>query len=228
MAATLDNNIIASGGTQLSNTEFGNIQITTKLLLTADSKKAIATGLGISLPTASDIHVRLADGSELIRVENQAVHVIPYIAALLTPNDRFFAHAFLELDVDTGGDTVYANPDFSGLRRIGNWNDQTFLFVDVGVGGWLVRNDGIGSGLTGLAWTAELHYSKSVNDADAIAQGNLVVGNPSDDLDLLNGTVGSHVRFGQNLIGTLGYSFPLTSADRVFDGEFRVFLNRYF
>ena len=41
-------------------------------------------------------------------------------------------------------------------------------------------------------------------------------------------TVGSHLRFGQNLITTLGYSFPFTSSDRVFDGEFRVFLNRYF
>ncbi len=48
---------------------------------------------------------------------------------ILTPTDRMFAHGFLQLDVDTAGGSVFANADGDGLRKIGEWNDQPFLFV---------------------------------------------------------------------------------------------------
>ena len=190
MAVTLDTNLATDGTTDLNNEEFGNIQVTTKLLLYGSTTRAFAAGLGVTIPTADDISVAWMDGTPLVRVANETVHLTPYIAGLLTPTNRTFAHGFLQLDVDTAGGSVFANSDGGGLRKIGEWNDQTFLFVDVGIGHWVARNDSRDRGLSGFALTTELHYTKSISDADAVTDGKFVVGNPTANLDLLNGTVG--------------------------------------
>jgi hypothetical protein len=46
-------------------------------------------------------------------------------------------------------------------------------------------------------------------------------------LSIVNLTIGATAVFGQATTVTAGYGTPV-STDRVFDGEFRVMLNRYF
>ena len=227
LAVTLDSNLTTDGATELTNGELGNVSVAAKFLLLKNATSTVAAGIGISLPTADEINVGLVDGTRLARIENEAVHLTPYFAALIQPSRNHFFHAFLQFDIDTGGDTVYTNPTLTGLSRAGVWNDQTYLFADVGAGKWIARNDSLCRGLSGVALTAEVHYTNAISSADFIRTGGIVVGNPDADLDMLNGTVGAHFRWRQNLITTAGYSFPFTS-DRVFDGEFRLFANRYF
>ena len=79
-----------------------------------------------------------------------------------------------------------------------------------------------------MAWSAELHYTATANNADSVslASGD-TIGDPNNDLSVLNGTVGAHTQIGQTLV-TTAYSFPLGGDDRVFDGEFRLLVNRNF
>lgn len=237
MATTLDSNVVADGPTNFDKFEMGNLNIALKTLLYEDAALTAAAGLGISLPTGDDLSVVTTNGTHLVEVKNEAVHLTPFLAALVTPNDWFFAHAFLSFDFDLNGNAVsldQATIDFTNatithkLTPAGQWNDQTFMFVDLSAGAWLFRDDSITDSLSGLALTAELHYAKSVSDADSVQRDNFIIGDPSADLDLLNATVGSHIRLGLFTTWTLGYSVPLTSADRVFDGEFRTFINRNF
>ena len=73
-----------------------------------------------------------------------------------------------------------------------------------------------------------MHWSRSIGPADRVTAGNFVVGDSTAQMDLLNATAGVHIQIGQMTTATLGYSLPVTSSDRVFDGEARFFVNRNF
>ena len=90
-----------------------------------------------------------------------------------------------------------------------------------------MRNDNKQTGLSGIAWLAEAHYSANVQDPDLVQSGQIVLGDPNSSVDVLNGTTGLHLRFGQDFIATFAYSAPMTD-DRLFDGEFRMIFNKYF
>jgi hypothetical protein len=81
--------------------------------------------------------------------------------------------------------------------------------------------------MRGVALTAELHYTASINNSDWIRSGGFIIGESQNDIDLLNATAGAHVRYGLTTV-TVGYSVPATASDRVFDGEYRMFVNRNF
>jgi hypothetical protein len=228
MATTISSEAVADGPTDFSHYEFGNVMIAPKLLLVGTRDFAAAAGMGIGVPTADDISVSLVDGQKLLSVDNDSVHLVPYIACLYAPAySDSFAHAFVTADVDANGNPVQANVSGTGLETIGRYNDQTLLSVNVAYGRWIHRDPSSAAQLNGLAWSTELHYTATVSDADSIASGNFVVGNPDADLSLLNATLGGHARFGLTTF-TAAYAVPLTSDDRVFDGEFRFFVNRNF
>jgi len=221
MAATLDSHIYSDAPNSLRSGEFGNINVAVKTLLYETGSVAFAAGLGVSLPTAADVRVSLANGTPLVRVSNDAVHLTPYLAGLYRSDDTF-GHAFLQWDVATNGNPIAANLDGSGLTTIGDCNDQAFMFVDVGVGRWIRRTS-----FGGVAVTAELHSSTAISDADSVQAGGFVIGDPHASIDLLNCTVGAHLQRGKTTF-TVGYNVPLTSDDRVFDGEARGFVNRHY
>jgi hypothetical protein len=227
MAITLNRIAVADGPADASHYEFGNINLAVKALLMRNARSALAMGLGVSIPSAGDLNVNLADGRNLLAIDNKSIHVTPYLALLHSPNACFFFHAFLHVDVDTNGNPVYVNSVNGGsMVEIGTWNDQTFLYADAGLGYWLRRN-AYGRMFTDIAATAELHYTGSVSNADSFVAESFVIGDPSANLDLVNATVGAHGRVGMTTL-TVGYSVPITSDDRMFDGEFRVFANRHF
>jgi hypothetical protein len=227
-AATLDSEIVAGGVTDDNNVEFGNIGIPLKVLLYQNPNVAFSTGLQISLPTADDTVVQLADGTELVRIENEAVHLMPFIGLLLTPNDRLFMQGFVQIDADTAGSPVSVTNFSGGLISAGRLDDVTFLFVDVGAGYWLHRSRS-SRGLTGLAPTLEVHYNTSLGDAPSLDSGPLRVVSPGGDVNMVNLVLGTMFEWNQNTTLTVGYATPLTDGfDQEFDGELRVIFNHRF
>lgn len=228
MAQTLDSSILADGVTDISNTEFGNLALISKFLLTSTETCAVAAGLGLSVPTADDMEVNLSNGTELIEVENDSTHLLPYIAALYTPEQsNCFVLTYLTLDFDSTGNDVLANVNGTGLEKVGVLQDQNLLTFSLAFGSWCYENYAPGSMLKRIGWSLETHYTTTLNDSDTIVVDNFQIGTPGQDLDLVNEVVGGHVLIGKTLF-TGGYAVPLTSADRVFDGELRFFANRFF
>lgn len=152
--------------------------------------------------------------------------------------------------------TVLLDPYQAGGATVtGRANDQFLLHTDIGVGYWLYKNP-CASWLTGLAPTAELHYTTTLNDADLVAfpdddfgrdRGLVVPGNPAgtvalgvpptqstvgntrNRMDILNLTVGATATIGDRLTIANGFGFPLRGGDnRTFDWEYQFQLNYYF
>jgi hypothetical protein len=228
MASTLNTNIAADLPDDTSHAEFGNLMIAPKFLLTSTSETALAAGLGVALPTADNIEVGLADGTRLFSVTNDSVHLVPYVAFLYTPeHTNFFTQVFLSFDFDTSGNPVHADTNGTGLERMGTWQDQNLAALSVTAGSWLYKNDCRNSRLKSISWSAEVHYTSTLNDADTLSSPNFALGDRADSLSLVNGTIGAHARIEKTMF-TVGYSTPFTSNDRVFDGELRFFINRPF
>ncbi len=238
MATTLDSTILA-GDPNYANGEFGNMNFTFKGLFLSRDRWNVAGGLTIAAPTADDIRVVLDDGTERVRIENEAVHFQPFLGVLWTPNERFYAQGFLQYDVASIGHPVFldevriVDPNYQGstppLLRAGRLNDATFQFLDLGVGYWTYKAPCPGEFFSGLAWTAELHWNKSLQEADVIRTQNYVVGDFGSDVDVWDLTLGAHLLVMDRTSVTFAYATPLGGgADRQFDGEFRLMLNYHY
>lgn len=226
MGLTLSSNLTSDLPAQVNHSELGNIALATKFLLLSSQEFAFTAGCGVSLPTADDLDVGLADGTDLISVQNDSVHLLPYLAFLYMPEySNCFFQSFLTFDLDTNGTPVYANINDTGLQHIGRWNDQNLLTLSLSGGAWIYENNYRNSPLSRVALTGELHYTETLNDADSVGRDGFVVGDPTNNLSLVNATFGTHIT-SYDTTFTFGYTTPLTSSDRVFDGEFRFMLNR--
>jgi hypothetical protein len=232
MLATLDSNITLDDQGRVANAhghEFGNISMILKGLLWADQRLAIAGGMGVTVPTADDVHVRDSLGNELLTIQNDTVYLTPFLAFLCTPNDTFFYQAFFGVDVATNGNRVSTSIFRDQREEIGRFTDQTMLMFDLSAGAWLYRNPG-GRGLTGLATVVEVHYNQLVGSMDVVESDFVTVG-PIDgsrnELSFVNMTVGGMALFNDRSMFTVGYGTPVSS-DKLFDGELRAFFSRFF
>lgn len=228
MAVTLSSDIVSDEPYDVSRYEFGNVGVISKFLLAATEDSAFSAGLGVSIPTADDFNIQMSDGTELLELPNESVHLLPFVAWLFAPSySDWFTQVFVTGDFDTNGTPVLANTNGARLNDIGTWQDQHLITASGAAGSWLYQNN-YGPGLLRrVGWSAELHYTATLNGADSVSAGNYVVGNSEEDLSLLNGILGGHVTLGQATF-TTGYAVPLTSSDRVFDGELRFFVNRLY
>ncbi|MGA2253265.1 MAG: hypothetical protein ABSG53_01275 [Thermoguttaceae bacterium] len=226
MAITMDSTVIQDGGADLSHAEFGNLAITWKALLLEWEHFAISGGLMVTVPTARDTNVDLSDGTKLVSVRNRSTHLGPFLGFLWTPNEKFFAQGFYQVDVEAGGCPVLVNLDGTGLQNVGTLHDTTYQFIDLGIGSWLYRGHDRFKNLTGFAWMLELHGNDSFKPNSAVAVENWQIGDYSS-IDAWNLTIGSHLELKDNTTVTLGYTAPL-SHDREFSGEFRLMFNHYF
>jgi hypothetical protein len=228
MAVTFNSNQFLAVGPDTSEPEFGNVTIIPKILLTSNDEMALAAGLGIALPTADDIRVFGQSGEQILGVDNRSVHLIPFLGYMFTPRDSdCFFMSFLTLDVDTNGNRVLADTGSGSLEQIGIWNDQTLLSASGTFGKYLYQNYSRNSRLKSVSLLGELHYTSTVSDADTVNSGAFQLGNAGYDLSLLNATFGGSLQFRDSTL-TTGYTVPLTSSDRIFDGEFRLFINQFF
>ncbi|HJZ89822.1 MAG TPA: hypothetical protein VKE40_03045, partial [Gemmataceae bacterium] len=215
-ASTLDATILSDGLTNRA-TEFGNVNVTLKALTVRGPELAVAGGVGVSLPTGPDAVVRGTDGTDIVRIENKAYVVTPFVAAAFSPSDRWFAQAWLQIAFDPMGSPVLFNTSRAGMLGVGRLHDQTLLSADVQLGYWLVRNPP-GSPLRGFAPFAELHYNTALNDADAVEVGGLTIQSLNNRFDEVNLTLGAAAFVGSNLLVSAGVVLPLRgNGDKFFD-----------
>lgn len=219
--STLTGNLTASptgmfGG---SDVQFGDISAFFKVLLRTTDTAALSAGLALSIPTADDIDIRLANGTPLIALQNESVHLGPFLAGLYAPNDHFFAQGFLQFDFDVHGREVLFNSTGSGLTSAGRLTDTSYVFADAGIGYWLTHPT---QSVHPTALLAEVHYNGSLNTGDIVQTGNFQVGDGASAVDLLNLTIGASVTLSHNTNLSAGYVTPLASSDEQYDGALRV------
>lgn len=229
-ATTLNSNVSADGITDGDQLEFGNVSIVLKSLLHRDDEWAVSGGLQTTLPTADAINVNLADGTTVFQVKNQSVHLMPFVGALYTPNDRLFTQAYLQFDVVANGNDVMANLDLTKLRQLGTVQDNTFVYLDWSAGYWTYLAEDESAFLTGVAPMAELHMNQSLQGTDVVTGPNgFRLGTGGHNYSILNAVIGTTFQFGTQNALTIGYATPIgSSADQQFNGEFRMFFNRRF
>lgn len=227
-ASTLNSDVVAGAFFNDTNTEFGNVTLYGKALLHSSDTIAIGAGLGVALPTADDVNVRFIDGEPLIQIQNQAVHLLPYIGGVYAPNDQFYSQFILQFDVDANGNPTSIN-DFQGfLAPAGTLNDATWCFASFNMGYWMYRTDP-SERLSGISPMVEVHYNKALTTLDTVQMGSFQVGQPFTNVEMINAIAGVNLEFFGVSYLTLAYVAPLTTGnDRFFDGEFRALLNRYF
>lgn len=212
---------VGPGGVVGSDALLGNVVFYSKALLMTRRNFALSGGLGVAVPTAEDVEVTLADGTPVVQIENEAVHLKPYLALLCANGNGWYYHGFLEIDVDANGNSVDANLG-NGLSSVGTLNDATYLFADFGVGYRVVRP---GATIRALSPTVEIHYNDSLSNADSVQAGPLLVGSLDDNLSVVNSTVGATMELGNSAYVAMGYVTPLGGGnDRQLDGGFRLTL----
>lgn len=217
----------------ISESELGNVGNLTmflKGLVYGDQDIAVSTGLGVGLPTGSDLHTRtlVPFANEFLTVRNQGVRLIPFVAGTMQLSDQWFVQSFGQLNFAASGNEVVSQ---NGL--VGIFNEQNLLQTDIGLGRWIWQ-DAQRPVFTGIAGIFELHYTTTINDTDRIGLGNnsFLVGelsNSANRQDLLNLTSGIQAQLGPLSALRVGAVVPLRDApDRVFDSEVQVSFNRKF
>jgi hypothetical protein len=152
------------------------------------------------------------------------------LGVLHSPNDCWFFHGFVQVDVATHGSLLTFDAG-GGPVDAGRYNDQALLYADLGGGYWLYRSP-CPCGVTGVAALLELHYTTTLNDSDALAAApspdqSALLANPANRLDVLNVTAAVHTELARFTSLRIGGVFPLTDDDdRFFDAEATVQLIR--
>ena len=198
--------------------EFGNVASTFKLLLINNRRFAVSSGFTTIWPTGDD---GIIDGSFPFEIENESVHVMPFLAMLYKPNNTWFHQASVQFDFDTSGNTI--RDLGNGGSRLDVIQDQTFAYVDYSIGRWLHKsNCGL---IRGVAGIIELHYSATVNDADVGNSGLFA----DVQRNVLNITAGAHMQLGDATTLRVGAGAPLRNDfDQAYDSELTVQVARFF
>ncbi len=206
-----------------STSKFGNLTLIGKALLVEREALAISGGLGIALPTARDTHINSVAGTSLLQINNDAVHLMPYLAGLYMPNDNWFMQSFVQYDVAASGNRVSMNVNGAGLQNVGRLNDRGALSLDTGLGCWLYRSEEA-SGLTGVIPMLELHHNFALGDSDQVTAGRFLVGDFSSSSAQTNLTAGTSLELAQRANLSVGYSTPLGgAAAQSYDGALQLY-----
>lgn len=208
----------------------GNLTMFLKGLVYADDDIAVATGLGMGLPTGSDLTTRTVApfAPESLVVRNQAVRLMPFVAGTMSLSEKWFVQSFGQMNFAASGNEVVNQNGVLGV-----FQEQHLLQSDLGVGRWIFQ-DSQRPVFTGLAGICELHYTTTVQDTDRIGLGNGSflsgsLSNSANRQDLLNLTSGLQAQLGPLSSLRVGAVVPLRDQpDRVFDSEVQVSFNRKF
>ncbi len=222
--------------------DVGDLALSFKRLLYDDGDTAYSTGVGVTVPTGSDLDVIAPLDGAGFRLHNDSVHVLPFLAAMYHPNDQYFYQAITQIDAPLNGNRVegrsLAGDALGPVLETGILTDQPILFVDLSAGVWLWQNpNAIWN--RGLAAVLEYHYTSTMGNADFVSLP-LVSGFPavsSNSFDISNFTVGLHLQLTHGTNVRVAGVFPLensgspdvfTDDDRLFDSEFQLQINRQF
>ena len=229
-ATTLESNIVADGPPEFGRLSLGDLQLTYKHLIAQRCRRFVSAGVTVTLPTADDLKVMLRDGKQLILVEHQAVHIMPFLG-WVHDRGRFISQGFVQFDVDVSGSPTHVNRYGTGLVPAGKIQDTSFLYVDLSFAYWVhrVKCQCRRRHLTGIAPMLELHYNRSLKRSDVVTSGDFRIGEFLNNEELLTAVLGTTLEFGPRSLFTVGYVAPIgNDSDQQFDGELRAFWNQYF
>jgi hypothetical protein len=225
----------ACGGlSEYRDIEFGNMSVIFKSFLMQRETWGISAGMQVLLPTAESVFVNGTNQNgqplNLVYVENQSVHTMPFVGAIWAPNDRWFNQFMLEMDVDSNGSPAYVNStldqSLSGkqLTSAGRVLYPTFMYLSFSSGYWVYQ--GNGPGLTGFSPIMEVHVNQAMYEFRPINAYGYSLGNDQGILSVTNGLVGCNFEWNRRSTVTFAYVTPLGGGlDRFFDGELRAFVN---
>lgn len=226
-----DSLAFSTAGYSVRGGEVGNLAVSFKRLLAATETGTLVAGLGIDTPTGSDVTGGVPQTTYTMR--NESVHLLPYVGFLRVPNDCAFYHGFAQVDVPLGGNRIdYFDAALGAPGTFGRLTEQSLLYLDFSAGYWLYRNP-CSRGITGLASLVEFHYTTTLEDANSltgtVAGTNFQFGNRLNRVDVVNLTVGLHAEIADRTTVRVGGVFPLENdADKPFDAEFQISVNRRF
>jgi hypothetical protein len=214
-------------------TELGDLRFALKALIWRGQTVNVSIGSGVTIPTAPDLRASFVNEQgqvvPLLTLANESVVVEPYIAILLTPNDRVFAQFWTSVGGDVSGSPLTVNPQVVRGASSARFYDRVLVAVDGQIGYWLYRSDS--ARLRGLAPFIELHWNHGVDVIDELTFGTgqgIAIGG-STGRNELNLTVGATAQLWNNLLVTVGTSAPLLDEpDRSFDAQFGVRVNWFF
>jgi hypothetical protein len=211
-AGTANRDQSADQGFSVDQVEFGNIGLAVKGVVYRTPNFLASVGLGFSLPTAGTSQMSVA-GTPILDILNRTCLLQPLLGLAWAPNDRFYAQAGLQFDLDPIGNQVKGLNTSGGLSNIGVLHDPGYSYLNAATGYWLYRgNAGI---FTGLAVQSELDYYASLGRQNAVQSGGLTVTDSSSSINVLNFTPGAIFEFGSRTRLSLGVSFPITG-DRLY------------
>lgn len=215
-----------------SAVEFGNLNLVFKsILYQCGDQSAITAGLTLNLPTAADGELLDGTGNLIAVVDNQSVHLLPFIAYYRQHSSRTWSTAIMQFDFDVNGTTFLLPDDMGGSDiKFGRYQEQNFLYLDYSLGHWFYE-DCSGCGfIRRAAVIGELHYSTTINDTDTASAGPTmgdVVTNPFNRIDVLNATAGLRFQLGDNYLLTAAAVAPLKDGEnKLFDSEIAILLTR--
>ena len=228
----------ASEGQQIAGGKGGNLAIVTKHLIFRSRQSSAVMGLGVGLPSGSDVHGGRGERTRF-SIYNDAVHLLPYVGFLSVPNQRTFFQAFGQLDIAANGNPVEFT--FATPERVGIYNEQTLLHLDFQTGYWLVRrspNRDRGALLTGLAPMLELHVTRTLEGTDRVqatrsfssfTDDSIVVTNYENRQTMVNLTFGLHTELNYGTSLRVAGVVPLRrGGDQPFDSEVQASLIQRF
>jgi hypothetical protein len=193
-----------------------------KTILHEGESYVVAGGLGITAPIGEDARVYSPFGGPLVNVANDSVHLQPFLGIVDTCDSGFYWQGFLQLDVDTGKNPVSADVIGAGLQSIGNLQDQTVMFLDLGVGYWLTDPE---TSTHAIAATAEVHYATALEDADTVDAFGVNVTSAANRFDVVNLTLGANILVNESFSIRPAMVIPVAGANDQFDYEAMVQMN---
>ena len=220
----------------------GNVSVFLKHLAYSNDEFAVSSGLGVRLPTGSDLTGQTHQRNELtgridrqtLVIQNQAVHLVPYVGFLSAPSDNWFVQGFMDVDLAANGNAVDLG---TPAQRVGLLTEQNLFHLDLSAGRWIYQNPEA-TYFTGAAAVIELHYTSTIQDADRFAlptnpfNGPYVNGefrNLANRTDVLNLTSGVQFQIGYLSNLRVACVVPVRNQpNRQFDSEIQVSFNRFF
>jgi len=213
--------------------EFGNLILTYKQIVRPLDDGIVTAGIGVGLPTADDqflFNQNAANPALLMKVHNDAVHLMPFIAFMRQPNDKLMIQGFAQVDFATSGNPVLirTTPAPSPLTNAAKIEDVPLLFLDLGLAyKWIENREGLINAVTPLL---ELHYSLGMRNRDQLQFGQpgsqVFDFETSGRISVLNLTAGASLQMGDSIFVRPAVSIPLTNgAGASYDYEFGVHVN---
>ena len=190
----------------VDHAQFGNIGLALKGVLYRTPNFIASVGMGLSLPTADDSRL-LVNGIPVVAIRNEAVLLQPMLGVAWAPNDRLYAQAGVQFDVDPSGNKVQGLNSDGVLSTVGRLHDQSYAYLKGATGYWIYQNTE--GPLTGIALQSELNFDRSFGPGGSVQDNSVSVSGLGYNSNVFTGSLGAILRFQERLNVSFGVSCPL-------------------